>query len=414
MTMQESVFEAPAAHEASHYGNPYSSQEHLESEWETPEAYPYGVTEAHPYGNPYASTEWEMPEANRYGSPESHPYSVEAHPEWESPEAHPYGNPYASTEWETPEAHPYSLEAQPEWETPETHPYGSPYASTEWELPEAHSYSPELEDYASTEWEDEGELFFKRAFSRLKSFANRLAPFGKLLTPLAAKALGSMIPGLGVIAGPLAGQLARQLVREGELEALELEAQLFGTNESEAEVGNTEAAHEAALTELLANEAAQAESEAEAEALLGGTLPITITIMGGRRALRPVMPTLAQANGRLVRVLRRQGPAGRQLLRTLPTIQRQAVAILRAAARRGRPINGPLVVRALTAATQNVLGNPRQVQRAVERNAVLRSRVAPPSPRRAAVFVPGRVPPPHPRRAAGYQPMRATPRRTGF
>ena len=235
---------------------------------------------------------------------------MEGHPEWETPEAHPYGNPYASTEWNTtrPEAHPYSMEGHPEWETPEAHPYGNPYASTEWELPEAHPYSQEMEDYASTEWEDEGEFFFKRAFRGLKSLAKRLVPIGKLLAPLAARALGSMIPGLGVIAGPLAGQLTRQLVREGEMEAMEVEAQFFGTNESEAEVGQTEAAHEAALTELLAHEAAQAESEAEAEALLGGTLPITITIMGGRRALRPVMPTLTQANGRLVQVLRRQGP----------------------------------------------------------------------------------------------------------
>ena len=132
--------------------------------------------------------------------------------------------------------------------------------------------------------------------------------------------------------------------------------------------------------------------------------------MGGRRALRPVMPTLTQANARLVKTLGRQGPAGRQLLRTVPSIQRRTVATLRAASRSGRPITGPLAVRAMAAATQSVLNNPRRVQRIVERNLVLRRRVAPPSPRRAAVFVPNRVPPYHPRRAAGYRPMSATPR----
>jgi hypothetical protein len=305
----------------------------------------------------------------------------EASQEWEMPEASHYSNPYAQ-----PELH------EDEWETHEGQP--------EWEMHES-----------AQEWEDEGEFFFKRAFRGLKRFAKRLAPIGKLLAPLAAKALGSMIPGAGIIAGPLAGQLARQLVREGEMEAETVEASFFGTNESEAEVGNTEAAHEAALTELLAHEATQAESESEAEALLAGTLPITISVMGGRRALRRTLPTMAVANGRLVQVMRRQGPAGAQLLRTVPTIQRRAVSMLRAAARAGRPITGPLVVRAMATAAYRVLNNPAMVQRAVERNAVLRRRVAPPSPRRAAAFVPGRVPPFHPRRAAGYQPMRSTPRR---
>jgi hypothetical protein len=187
-----------------------------------------------------------------------------------------------------------------------------------------------------------------------------------------------------------------------------MEAEFFGSNEAEAEVANTEAAHEAGLTELLAAEATEATTEAEAEAMLAATLPITITIMGGRRPLRPVMPTLAQANGRLVAILRRQGPAGRQLLRLVPTIQRRAVATMRAAARSGQPVSGPLAVRAMAAATHSVLNNPRTVQRALTRNAVLRQRVAPPRPRRAAVFTPGRAVPFNPRRAAGYQPMRAT------
>jgi hypothetical protein len=83
---------------------------------------------------------------------------------------------------------------------------------------------------------------------------------------------------------------------------------------------------------------------------------------------------------------------------------------MRAAARSGQPISSPLAVRAMSAATRSVLGNPRRVQRIVERNLVLRRRVAPPSPRRAATFVPNRVPPFNPRRAAGFQRMRATPR----
>ena len=357
-TPGQAIFEAPAAHEA-HYSNP-------EAEWETHETH---------YSNPYSMPEAEWEEEAHYSSPEA---------EWEVHET-PYSNPYSMPEAEWEEEVHYST-PEAEWETHEVH-YSNPYSNpeAEWEL------------------EDEADRFFGKALRAIKSVASRVAP-------MAARALGGMIPGVGAIAGPLLGQLTSSLLREGEMEAANLEAELFGHNEAEAEVTATEAGHEAALTELFAAEASEAETEAEAEAVLAAALPITITIMGGRRALRPVLPTLAQANGRLVRVLRRHGPAGRQLLRTVPAIQRRTVGTLRAIARSGRPITGPLAVRTMAAAARGVLADPRQVQRAITRNAVLRRRVAPPNPRRAAVFVPSRVTPPHPRRAAGYQPMRATAR----
>jgi len=191
-----------------------------------------------------------------------------------------------------------------------------------------------------------------------------------------------MVPGVGAVAGPLAGKLTSALLQEAEMEVAQMEAALFDTNEFEAEVSNTDVSQEAALTEVLAAQAAEATTEAEAETAVSAALPITITIMGGQRALRPVTPILTQANGRLVKVLGRQGPAGRQLLRTVPAIQRRTVATLKAAARSGKPITGPTAVRAMAAATQRVLGNPRTVQRAIQRNVVLRQRKAPPHPRR--------------------------------
>jgi hypothetical protein len=100
--------------------------------------------------------------------------------------------------------------------------------------------------------------------------------------------------------------------------------------------------------------------------------------------LRPVMPVMAQATGRMTRLLRQQGPAGQQLLRTVPTIQRQAIATLKAASRSGQPINSATAVKALASSTRRVLGSPQRVQRAIVRNAVLRQRTAPPSPRRSA------------------------------
>jgi hypothetical protein len=93
-------------------------------------------------------------------------------------------------------------------------------------------------------------------------------------------------------------------------------------------------------------------------------------------------------------VLRRRGPAGRELLRAVPTIQRRTLATLHAAGRAGRPITAPLAVQALAGSAQRVLGNPRTLSRSVLRNAALQQR-----------YVPS-----HPRRTRGYPSARATAR----
>lgn len=166
------------------------------------------------------------------------------------------------------------------------------------------------------------------------------------------------------------------------MEAEQLESELFGSNEFEGELAAHETAHEAALTEVLAAEAAHTESESEAEALLGAALPITITIMGGSRVLRTVQPTLAQANARLVRSIRRSGPSGPQLLRTVPSIQRRTVASLRAAQRAGQPVTPSLVSRVTAGQAARVLGTPHLCGRAIVRNTAIRqSTVARPGQR---------------------------------
>ncbi|MCY7277501.1 MAG: hypothetical protein LH702_28140 [Phormidesmis sp. CAN_BIN44] len=301
-----------------------------------------------------------------------------------SHEAQPYSNPYSNpelqNEWEAS-----NHEFENEWEN--SNPYSNPELQNEWEA----------NPYSNPEFAQEGEFFFKKLLKKFnfkKAFgsigrgllagAKVLAPFAKQLAPMLASKLATMIPGAGVIAGPLAGQLVGQLVKEGEMEAEQMEMEFFGNNEMEAEVSNSEIAHEAALTEFLAAQAAESTMEGEAEAAIAAALPITISIMGGKRALRPVMPAMTQATGQLTKMLRQQGPAGKQLLRTMPTIQRVAAATLKAAARSGQPINSATAVKAMAAATNQVLSNPQTVQKAIVRNAVLRQRTAPRNPRRAA------------------------------
>ena len=308
-----------------------------------------GSHETH-YSNPYSNpeTEWEM---EAYSNPET---------EWET-EA--YSNP--ETEWESHYSNPYSI-PEMEWESHYSNPYSNP----------------------EMEWEDEGEYFFKSLWKGVKKIGGALAPLAKKFAPQIAGTLVGMIPGVGSVLAPLASKAAGSLLKEGEAEAEHLEAQLFISHEGELEVSNTEIGQQLALTEFLASQAAEAETEAEAEAAIAASLPITITIMGGRRALRPVVPILSQANARVVSALRRRGPAGSELLRLMPTVHRQTIGTLHAAARAGQPITAPVALKALAHVTRKVLSNPRMVARGVDRNVFLKNRVASVIPRKRT-FHPG-------------------------
>jgi hypothetical protein len=323
---QEAIFEAPIAHEA-----------HLFA----PETQAY----------PESTFEWEHHEASHNGEM-----------------AHQAASAY-STEWEDESSFESTFESsyEDEWS-------GEAEANLESDrflggVLSAIGSAVGLESSYEDEWSGESDQFFgglKKAFRAVKSIA-------RSALPIATKMFGSMIPG-GALLAPMAGRLAGQLLKEGEAEASALEAHLFSP-ESLGETGSGEAAYEAALTEVLAAEAANSNSESEASSIIASTLPITITIMGGRRSVRPVVPAMAQANRRLVRVLRRQGPVGAQLVRTLPAINRRALGTLRAASRAGRPITGPLAIRAMAGATRRVLGNPAALRRALSRNAAVNARV---------------------------------------
>jgi hypothetical protein len=292
--------------------------------------------------------------------------------EWEFEDgSHQGGSP----EWEEPASGEWELE-QPlgEWELQQ------PLGEWEWEQPAVGEW--EFEQIGSGEWEADAFNF--------GGLLKGIGSIAKKALPMVAQSLASMVPGVGAVAGPLVGQLAQGLVNDGETMAAEAEAESFGGSSGEAEIGNTDTAHEAALSELLASEAATAPSEAEAASTISAALPITITIMRAGRHVRPVMPALTQANARVARTLHRGGPRGRQLQRAMPHIQRLAVGTIKSAAHAGRPVNAPLAVGSMAAAAHRVLGNPRRVEAVVRRNAALRQRTAPPHPRRALVYQPRR------------------------
>jgi hypothetical protein len=232
----------------------------------------------------------------------------------------------------------------------------------EWELQEAshHAQSPE--------WEVENEYFLKQMLGGIQKAARAAVPIAKQLAPIAARTL------MGKTSSPIANNLLTALLREGETATVAMEAQLFGNNEFEAEVGNSEVAHEAALAEVLAAEASHSNSENEAEAFLGAAVPGIVNSMGGRGALRAMMPTLVQANARLVKLLHQKGPEGRRLLRLVPTILRRTVASLRMAYQSGQSINSDLALRLMANHVSQVFGHSNTVASGITRNALIQKR----------------------------------------
>jgi hypothetical protein len=388
------IFEAPATHEAVHEAAQEWEWEHHEGAHQ-PESHEWEAgMESHEWeGNQEWETEFEAQEWEGAHENQEWETGLEAH-EWEAGmESHEWEGAHENQEWETGLG-AQEWEGNQEWETEfEAQEWESP--SGEWEG--SHEWETSHEWEGSPEWE--ADPFLGKAFKKIGRGLGRLA---KRMAPFAIRALGGMIPGVGAIAGPVLGQIAQQALREGEIAANEVENEAFGGSHGEAEVGNSEIAHEAALAELLAAEAAEATSEAEAISAIAATLPLTITIMRGGSVVRPVVPVLTQGTARLARCLRKRHPQGRQLLRTVPTIQRRAVGTIVAAARNGQPVTAPLAVRSMAQATRSVLGTPQRAQIAVNRNVVLRQRTAPPSPRRALVYQPQRQAPYNPRRGMTY------------
>ena len=278
-------------------------------------------------------------------------------------------NPYSS---------PYST-PEMEWESHEGHPYSNPYSN------------PEME------WEDESDRFFPlvaKAATKLLPHAVRIGRNlirGGRRRPSLRRPVGSprQMGSRNQQISALFHQLGRAFA-QGEREATTHEAHLFGANEFETEVAANEAAHQAALSEVMAAEASHTESESEAQALLGAALPLSMRVMGGRVGIRRLTPTLLRVNSQLVLNLHRQGAPGRQLLRVMPSVQRRTVSTLGAMQRSGQPVTPAVAAQVMRGQAARVLTTPHICRKALTRNMVVRQQtVAPGGPTVRPGFRPG-------------------------
>jgi hypothetical protein len=217
------------------------------------------------------------------------------------------------------------------------------------------------------EFEDESEEFF-RSITR---FVRRNAPLLKRIARVAAPMVGT------ALGGPLGGALGNMAVRalgEGEYE-LEAESEFEDEAEDEYEAEleaefEAESAHamteSEALAEMMAAVASGAQSEEEAEAMIGAA---TVTVLSARdRAeLRRLLPHLVRAACVLTRLLRRNRRA-RPALRTVPYIVQRTGRVLARRAADGRPVDRRVAARVMSRQTRRVLGSPRRTAVAMRRN----------------------------------------------
>lgn len=122
------------------------------------------------------------------------------------------------------------------------------------------------------------------------------------------------------------------------------------------------------IMENLAYRAAHSESEAEAEAFLGGLAAMaTRLIPSAAKAITSVAPSLIQGVARMGKTLYKN-PSTRKLIQTVPQIMKGTVGTLANQVAQGKPLSKTTAVRALAANTAKVLDNPKRVAASMKKS----------------------------------------------
>ena len=239
-------------------------------------------------------------------------------------------------------------------------------------------FAHELEgEFAHEHGFGEGEQFFGKALRGVGRFVKKNAgvfkAIGRIAAPLVAKTVGGLVGGpAGAMLGSKLGNFVASQLKEmeGEME-LNGEGELGGHHELEGE-GEMES-HEApavgqheAISELFAQQAAQASNEAEAEAMIGAAVTTTLTLRQ-RAALRRVLKDLVRGAAILTRILRLRRST-RPPVRLLPDIMRLTSRSLVRAAASGRPLTPQTAGRIMAMHTRRVFGSPRYAASAMQRS----------------------------------------------
>ena len=159
-----------------------------------------------------------------------------------------------------------------------------------------------------------------------------------------------------------------------------------GEGECEAEVNPLRRVYPDALMEHLGHAAAEAHTEAEAEAFVGALIPLSARLHPQiASVILRAAPALIPGVAIVTRTLRRS-PVTRPLIRTIPTIVRRTAASISQQVRQRRAVTPKTAVRTLARQTAQVLGSPARTveawrrSRSLDRRHHMGSRTAPVSP----------------------------------
>lgn len=225
------------------------------------------------------------------------------------------------------------------------------------------------EEEYEEEYEDEGEQF------SFGGFLKKALPVLQSVAKVAAPIVGGAVLGP---AGAALGRAAGAALGEGEFED-ESEDEFEGEAEMVHEIGAHPLTQNEALAEMMADAAARASHEGEAEALVGAAT-VTVISPRDRRALRRSLPHLVRATSVLTRILRKRHRA-RVGVKAVPTIMRRAVRSLKRQARKGVPVSRRQVAKTVAKQVRKVLGTPRACATAIMRNTKVSRRYKRPSAR---------------------------------
>jgi hypothetical protein len=226
------------------------------------------------------------------------------------------------------------------------------------------------------EFEDEAEEFFRTVAGLARRAAQHpgLRRVGLAAARSALGGLGGVGAAVGGAPGSrgarIGGSLGTLLGQEltGLLPAQEFEYE--DEFEGEWEVNPIRRAYPDALMEHLGHAAAQARTEAEAEAFLGALVPLAARVVPrAAPALLRAAPQLIRGIAGAARVLRRD-PATRPLLRAMPTVVRRTAQTLAQQAPQ-RPVAPQQAVRTLARQTAAVVGDPARCAGAFRRSQAL-------------------------------------------
>lgn len=261
-------------------------------------------------------------------------------------------------------------------------------------------YEYELEALAEFEGEYEGEFETETELEGELEGEEEAEAFFGTLARLARSALRS--PALRRVA-----QTAARAALNGASPQTEYEGEAEWEFEGEAVLNPLRRVYPDAMMEHFGHAAAEAESEEEAEALVGALVPLARRVVtravprlvrsvarpvtarpraavprpappraAGRpavaraqanRTIRRATPQLVRGVRRVARTLRRT-PATRPLVRVLPAVVQRTVNALGQQAAAGSPVSPTQAIQTLAQQTAQVMGNPQQAVQAYQRS----------------------------------------------